>query len=159
MPDDENDRPAVVLGAKLIGKVDSICRADVAMRFPRSSISVGILFVALWPRWAQAQNQAAGRALYDTYCSACHGEKGKGDGAAARALPVKPTDHTNGAIMNQLSDKFLVEVISRGGSAVGKSSFMPAWSGSLNESQIRDMVAYIRAIAVPSYKPESPRKK
>jgi mono/diheme cytochrome c family protein len=54
--------------------------------------------------------------------------------------------------MNQLNDKFLVDIISKGGGAVGKSTFMPAWSGALNEKQIRDIVAYIRSIAVPPYK-------
>ena len=100
-----------------------------------------------------AQNQAEGKKLYTTYCSSCHGEQGKGDGAAAASLPVKPADHTNGAAMNKLSDKFLVDVISKGGSAVGKSSFMPSWGGALNEGQIKDIVAYIRTIAVPAYKP------
>ena len=100
-----------------------------------------------------AQNQAEGKKLYTTYCSTCHGEQGKGDGTAAASLPAKPADHTNGAVMNKLSDKFLVDIISKGGSAVGKSSFMPSWGGALNDGQIRDIVAYIRTIAVPAYKP------
>ena len=102
---------------------------------------------------SQAQNQAEGKKLYTTYCVSCHGEQGKGDGTAAAALPVKPADHTNGAVMNQLSDKFLVDVISKGGGAVGKSTFMPSWGGALNDKQIRDIVAYIRTIATPAYKP------
>ncbi len=62
-----------------------------------------------------AQNQAEGRKLYASYCSTCHGEKGKGDGMAAKSLPAKPADHTNGAIMNQMSDKFLVGCHRQGG--------------------------------------------
>ena len=100
-----------------------------------------------------AQNQAEGKKLYVTYCSTCHGESGKGDGAAGAALPVKPSDHTNGAVMNELSDKYLMDIISKGGSGVGKSTFMPAWGGALDEKQIRDLVAYIRSIAVPPYSP------
>lgn len=100
-----------------------------------------------------AQNQAEGKKLYTTYCSTCHGEQGKGDGTAAASLPVKPADHTNGATMNQLNDRFLVDIISKGGGAVGKSTFMPAWGGALNDRQIRDIVAYIRTIAVPPYRP------
>jgi cytochrome c oxidase cbb3-type subunit III len=99
-----------------------------------------------------AQNQSEGRKLYASYCSTCHGEKGKGDGPAASALPVKPADHTNGSIMNQLSDKFLLDIVSKGGVAVGKSAMMPAWGGQLNEKQIRDIIAYLRSIADPSYK-------
>jgi mono/diheme cytochrome c family protein len=97
------------------------------------------------------QNQAEGKKLYATYCSGCHGEKGKGDGPAAKSLPIKPADHTDGAVMNQLSDKFLVDVISKGGGSVGKSSFMPAWGSQLKEKQLGDIIAYLRSIAEPPY--------
>lgn len=102
---------------------------------------------------AWAQNQAEGRKLYSTHCTSCHGDKGNGDGMAAGSLPVKPKDHTDGATMNQLTDQFLIDVISKGGGAVGKSTFMPAWGGALNEKQVRDIVAYIRTLAVPTYRP------
>ena len=107
---------------------------------------------------ATAQNQEEGKKIYVTYCTACHGEKGKGDGMAAQSLPVRPADHTSGAVMNPLTDKFLVDIISKGGSAVGKSSFMPAWGSSFNEKQIRDIVAYLRIIADPPYKPDAKKK-
>jgi mono/diheme cytochrome c family protein len=103
---------------------------------------------------SRAQDQAEGRKLYASYCASCHGDKGKGDGVAGKSLPAKPADHTNGAVMNQLTDKFLTEVIAKGGAAVGKSAFMPAWSGALNEKQIRDLLAFIRSLAVPAYKTE-----
>jgi mono/diheme cytochrome c family protein len=99
-----------------------------------------------------AQNEAEGKSLYATYCSSCHGDKGKGDGVASKALPVKLADQTNGLIMNQLSDKFLFDIISNGGNSVGKSSMMPAWGGQLNEKQIHDVIAYLRSIADPPYK-------
>lgn len=107
----------------------------------------------------RAQNQAEGRKLYASYCATCHGDKGKGDGMAAKSLPAKPSDHTNGAVMNQHNDKFLKDIISKGGSAVGKSTFMPSWGGALEEKQIRDLVAFIRTLAVPAYKPEAPAAK
>jgi mono/diheme cytochrome c family protein len=100
-----------------------------------------------------AQNAAEGKKLYTTYCSTCHGESGKGDGVAGASLPVKPADHTNGAVMNKLNDKFLQDIISKGGGAVGKSTFMPSWGGALNDSQVRDVVAYIRSLANPPYTP------
>jgi mono/diheme cytochrome c family protein len=102
---------------------------------------------------SQAQNPAEGKKLYSSYCSTCHGETGKGDGTAGASLPVKPADHTNGAVMNQLNDKFLIDIISKGGSGVGKSTFMPSWGAALNDQQVRDIVSYIRSIAVPPYKP------
>ena len=101
---------------------------------------------------ARAQNAAEGKRLYSTYCTSCHGDTGKGDGTAGASLPVKPADHTNGAVMNKLSDSFLINIISKGGSGAGKSTFMPSWGGALNDQQIRDIVAYIRSIAVPPYR-------
>jgi mono/diheme cytochrome c family protein len=98
-----------------------------------------------------AQNQAEGKNLYATYCTSCHGDKGKGDGVASKSLPVKLGDFTDGSIMNRLSDKSLFDVISNGGSSVGKSSMMPGW-GNLNEKQIHDIIAYLRSIADPPYK-------
>jgi mono/diheme cytochrome c family protein len=104
------------------------------------------------------QNQADGKNLYTTYCSSCHGDKGNGDGVASKSLPVKLADHTNGLIMNQLSDKFLFDIISNGGNSVGKSSMMPAWGSQLNEKQIHDVIAYIRSIADPPYKAKAAEK-
>ncbi|MEK6572509.1 MAG: cytochrome c, partial [Bacteroidota bacterium] len=38
----------------------------------------------------------AGKALYEKYCSTCHGLEGKGEGAAAVYLSPKPRDFTEG---------------------------------------------------------------
>jgi mono/diheme cytochrome c family protein len=43
-----------------------------------------------------------------------------------------------------------MNIISKGGAAVGKSSFMPAWGGVLKENQLQDLLAYLRSIASPS---------
>jgi mono/diheme cytochrome c family protein len=110
-----------------------------------------LLLVGTNPTWAQ--NQSEGKKLYLTYCASCHGDNGKGDGPAAQSLPVKPANHTAGSVMNQFTDKFLMEIISKGGSAVGKSPMMPAWGGQFKENQLRDIVAYVRSIADPPYKP------
>ena len=128
------------------------------MKMVRRSLIV-LLVIEILAESAYAQNQTDGRSLYTNYCSACHGEKGKGDGVAAKGLPAKPADQTNGAIMNQLSDKYLIEMISKGGGAVAKSGFMPAWGSSLNDKQIRDIVAYIRSIAIPANKTEATANK
>jgi mono/diheme cytochrome c family protein len=117
------------------------------------SIVFAVLGAVIGNGSSWAQNPAEGKKLYATYCASCHGETGKGDGMAAGSLPVKPADHTSGNVMNQLNDKFLLDIISKGGAAVGKSTFMPSWGGSLNEKQVRDIVAYIRTLAVPPYKP------
>ena len=120
------------------------------------SVSFALLSITALVGSAEKQTQAEGKNLYGTYCAACHGDSGKGDGVAAKGLPAKPADHTNGAVMSRLSDKFLIDVISKGGSAVGKSPFMPAWGGSLNDKQIRDIVAFIRTLAAPANRAQEP---
>ena len=106
-----------------------------------------ILPFTMAPMGAWAQNVGEGKNLYNTYCASCHGDQGKGDGVAARSLPVKPADHTNNAVMSQLSDKYLTDIITKGGNAVNKSGFMPAWGSSLNPKQVADIVAYIRSLS------------
>ena len=66
---------------------------------------VGIVALAL-PALATAQtpkvklgpapitNASDGAEMYRSYCAACHGKAGKGDGPAAPALKTKPSDLT-----------------------------------------------------------------
>ncbi|MCZ6548506.1 MAG: cytochrome c [Deltaproteobacteria bacterium] len=91
-------------------------------------------------------NAAARKKIYKMNCSPCHGEEGKGDGVGARLLPVKPAVHSDGNIMNNRSDKYLSKIISKGGSAVGRSTYMPAWGGLFSDQQIRDLIAHIRSL-------------
>jgi mono/diheme cytochrome c family protein len=118
----------------------------------RSVACMAIAAVWLAAGVAFAQDKEEGKKLYVTYCSSCHGETGKGDGPAAASLPVKPANHTDGNVMNSIPDKTLFEIISKGGQAAGKSSFMPAWGGALRDKQVQDIIAYLRSIANPPYK-------
>jgi mono/diheme cytochrome c family protein len=88
-----------------------------------------------------------GAAAYATYCASCHGARGDGDGPVAAALDPRPAKHSDGAIMNALSDEHLFRVIKEGGPAAGKSPLMAAWGGSLSDAQIRDVVAALRSPA------------
>ena len=42
-----------------------------------------------------------GRALYEVYCTGCHGESLEGDGPVARELTSKPSDLTRIAVRNR----------------------------------------------------------
>lgn len=98
---------------------------------------------------AGAPTAAQGEALYKQYCAACHGLEGRGNGPAAAGLPVKPADHANAAVMSKISDAELFKAIKEGGQAVGKSSAMPPWGGSLKDEQIRALVLHVRSLAKP----------
>ncbi len=43
---------------------------------------------------------ASGKEMYKTYCAVCHGTEGTGNGPAAEALKVPPTDLTALAVKN-----------------------------------------------------------
>jgi mono/diheme cytochrome c family protein len=114
------------------------------------------LLVLLPPGLALGQTKGdpkAGKVKYDANCIGCHGATGKGDGAAAAALNPKPQDHTNGKIMNALTDKYVFDIIKEGGKALQKAAVMPAANKKLSDQDIWDMVAYIRSLANPPYKP------
>jgi mono/diheme cytochrome c family protein len=118
-----------------------------------SLITLTALALLLQPGQLLAGDVAAGRALYQQYCSMCHGPQGKGNGPAATAMNPKPRDHTDGRYMNVLSDAHLTTVISEGGAAVQRSPLMPSWKGTLSPQQIVDVIAYLRTLAVPPYQP------
>jgi len=123
----------------------------------KSRIGVIVALLLLLPpglALAQTKGDAkAGKAKYDANCMGCHGATGKGDGAAAAALNPKPQDHTDGKVMNALTDKYLFDIIKGGGKAVQKAAIMPAANKKLTDQDIADMVAYIRSLANPPYKP------
>lgn len=122
----------------------------------RHLLVLSLLTMLAAPASASSQTKGdpkAGKAKYDANCVGCHGATGKGDGAAAAALNPKPQDHTDGKIMNVLTDKYLFDIIKGGGKAVQKAPIMPAASKKLSDQDIWDMVAYIRSLANPPYKP------
>ena len=122
----------------------------------RSGFVIGFLLVLLVPSFGLAQvkgDAKAGKTKYDANCVGCHGATGKGDGAVAAALNPKPQDHTDGKAMNALTDKYLFDIIKQGGKAMQKAAVMPAANKKLTDQDISDMVAYIRSLANPPYKP------
>ena len=111
----------------------------------RIPLVAGILLLCCSNAYADIEE---GKMIYRENCAPCHGDSGKGDGVGARSLPVRPADHTDSAVMRSRSDAFLRDVIAKGGSAMGLSTFMPAWKGVLNENEIDDLVGYIRSLTL-----------
>ena len=115
--------------------------------------ALALACLLLWPFAGQAQDAAAGQEIYEQYCALCHGPQGKGDGSLSANLDPKPRNHTDGAYMNALSDAHLLNIVGGGGGAAGLSPIMPAWKDILSAQQIRDVVAFVRTLAVPPYTP------
>jgi mono/diheme cytochrome c family protein len=107
-----------------------------------------LVAVVLLPTPALAQgNPAKGKDIYAKHCVACHGPAGKGDGPAAAALNPKPKDFTDKAYMAGLKDQYLVDLVQKGGAAVGKSPLMAPFGSKLKDGDIRDVIAYLRSLA------------
>lgn len=100
---------------------------------------------------------ALGRDIYVTHCAVCHGPEGRGDGPSAAAFATKPSDLTDGRLMNALPDEFLSNVIRHGGPAEGLAPTMPPFDRTLSGDQISQVVRYLRSVAQPAYRPEESR--
>lgn len=86
-----------------------------------------------------------------TFCVPCHGPAGKGDGLAAASLNPKPRNLTDGTYMNTRTDAQLTNVIKNGSAAEKLSPLMTGYGNMLNDKEIKEIVAFIRAAAVPKY--------
>ena len=88
---------------------------------------------------------AAAQKNYQTFCAKCHGDSGNGNGSAAATLSTKPRDFADCAAMQKISDDTLFNVIKNGGKANGLSADMQAWSDGFEDSEIHELVAYVRS--------------
>jgi cytochrome c oxidase cbb3-type subunit 3 len=90
-----------------------------------------------------------GARIFSANCARCHGRQGKGDGPDLVKLQsaVSPDDWTDKQTNQELTDSFIISMITKGGKANGKSNVMPAFGTKLNSEQVRDLVAFIRSLA------------
>jgi len=80
------------------------------------------------------------KSLYIANCGPCHGDKGRGDGAAAPGLNPKPADHSSVAVQNE-SDGALFWKLSEGRAP------MPAYKKVFSDQQRWELIIYIRTLA------------
>ena len=103
---------------------------------------------------AIAGDAAAGKAVYTGKgtCWTCHGQAGKGDGPAGKALNPAPRDFSVGAFKFDADkngkageDADLKLVITKGAGAFGGSPLMVPW-GHLSAKEIDDVIAFVRSL-------------
>ncbi len=87
--------------------------------------------------------------LYQRHCTACHGEKGDGDGPAAYLLSPKPRDFTSGVYKfrstptgSPPTDQDLLRTLKHG---VNGTS-MPAWD-RLSEQELTDVIQTVKSFS------------
>ncbi len=85
-----------------------------------------------------ADSIAAGRALYFRECASCHGDDGRGDGPAASALSIPPSDFRIHIPFH--SDRFFFLVMSN-----GFGSAMPGFADRLSEEDRWNILNFLQS--------------
>ena len=109
--------------------------------------------LAVAPIAASAAGDAAkGKVLFETNCASCHGTSGKGDGPVGAALQPPPRDFTKAEFKFDTdkdgktgTDADLMNIVKNGAAAYGGSPLMAPW-GHLSDSDIQNVVAYVRTL-------------
>jgi mono/diheme cytochrome c family protein len=95
--------------------------------------------------------QAQGKRVFYQYCVWCHADATPAGPSNRSNLNPTPPLANEGSAFNSLSDEFLHNVVTLGGSAVGKSALMPPWGKTLRPDDIDAVISFYRAIAQPPY--------
>lgn len=156
--------PSLLVGVAALGLAvfGFVMRTDLRARFPRRQ---GLVTGAVWlcgiigfafaisalteapvsaalpnPVPLTVDSVTAGRGLYDDTCAQCHGVSARGGGPLAYTTQVAPADLLSGHLLLH-SDSDVEYWI-----ANGLPGGMPAWQGTLTQTQIWDLVDFLRAI-------------
>ncbi len=97
--------------------------------------------------------QAQGKRIFYAQCVWCHADATPAGPSNRSNLKPVPALMNDGSELNGESDDYLENIITLGGSAVSKSAMMPPYGQMLTPEEIRDVIAYTRAIAQPAYQP------
>lgn len=96
-------------------------------------------------------HQSQGKRIFYQQCVWCHADTTPAGPSNRSNVTPTPPLMNDGAVFNGMSDASLQQAIALGGRATGKSAMMPPYGKSLTQDDIRDLIAYMRAIAVPTY--------
>jgi mono/diheme cytochrome c family protein len=96
-------------------------------------------------------SEAQGKRIFYQQCVWCHADATPAGPSNRSNLSPTPPLMNDGTMLNSESDEFLQNIITLGGSAMGKSAMMPPYGKALTEDEIRSVIAYARAIAEPLY--------
>ncbi len=87
--------------------------------------------------------ERVGRAIFKSYCSLCHGENGEGDGKMAKIIKNPPPFNLT---LSRAPDEYLMQIISKGGAAMGRSPRMPPWGEQFSETERKSIILYIKTL-------------
>ncbi len=115
------------------------------------------------PDWSDSQKiiplgyqQAQGKRIVYQYCVWCHADATPAGPSNRSSLTTVPALLDDGSVLNSRSDEYMFNIITLGGSAMGKSAMMPAYGRTLLPDEVRSVIAFTRAVANPPY--QQPRR-
>jgi len=96
-----------------------------------------------------------GEKLNQIHCVRCHDSESTPERVSNHDnLEAMPHAFTEGTILNSLSDASLSAIIAHGGVALHKSAGMPPYGDTLTKNEVDALVAYVRAVSDPPYRPQ-----
>jgi mono/diheme cytochrome c family protein len=104
---------------------------------------------------ALGYQERLGQQLNAIHCIRCHDPESTPERVSNHDnMNAKPHAFTDGAVLNAMSDANLAAIIGHGGAALNQSAEMPPYGNRLSRSEIDALIAYIRAVADPPYRPQ-----
>lgn len=80
---------------------------------------------------------------FETVCAPCHGMTGAGDGPAAAALDPRPAAFASPEFWETRDRAHVINVVTNGGPAVGKSPLMPSFGATYTAEQIAALADHV----------------
>jgi mono/diheme cytochrome c family protein len=124
---------------------------NITKIFLASLILVGTVTTSARSQTTQ-QALSDGQRLYAVHCANCHGNVGQGAIKAGFDISIiterggkQPSDLTDAAWDHGSTDAEIFKVVKEG----IPSAMMPPFQGSLTDTEIRNVVAYVRSLAAP----------
>jgi mono/diheme cytochrome c family protein len=96
--------------------------------------------------------EAQGKRVFYDKCVWCHANESPAGPSNRSNLNPAPPLFTDGETFNALTDEFMQNTITLGGSAMGKSAMMPPWGQTLTREEIRAVIEFERKVAAPQYR-------
>ena len=126
---------------------------NVILKTPSMKIALSLLLSLLisTPLFPQNSSRALveGKRLYQTNCSNCHGNSAQGATKAGFDISIiterggkQPPNLTDGVWDYGSTDSDILKVIKEGKTA----NMMPSFQGSMTDSQIKHVIAYVRTL-------------
>lgn len=90
---------------------------------------------------------ARGKQLFTERCVSCHGPQGAGDGPVGASLPpeMKPRDLQHAERKFANDDAKFLELLKKGGGAVGLSPIMPL-QPDLNDADLKSIIEFVKTL-------------